>query len=83
MRRPTIAVATICVLIGSLTTGSAAYASLDRFAVAAVSNPHADLVSGGDVLVRVTGSTTTPTVTVDGHTAVTAHPAIDGGWLAI
>jgi hypothetical protein len=73
----------VCVLIGSLMTASAAYGSLDHFTLASVSNPHPTLISGGDVLLRVTGSTATPTVTVDGQATATAHPVGDGTWLAL
>src|SRR5690242_15028858 len=53
-------------------------------AIASVSNPRPDLISGGDVLVRITGATSTPTVTVDGHHGTTdAHAQADGSYLAL
>src|SRR5262245_61546809 len=52
--------------------------------IAAVSNPRADLISGGDILVRVTGTDTTPTFTVDGNAnPAVAHAQPDGSWLAL
>jgi hypothetical protein len=55
-----------------------------KLAITSVSNPKPSLISGGDVLVRVTGSTHTPTLTVDGQPSdATAHPQPDGSWLAL
>ncbi len=53
-------------------------------AIAAVSNPRPNLISGGDVLVRVTGAASTPALSVDGRggTAI-AHPQADGSYLAL
>jgi hypothetical protein len=52
--------------------------------IASVSNPRPDLISGGDVLVRITGAVSTPALRVDGRggTAV-AHRQADGSYLAL
>src|SRR5215467_4179203 len=55
-----------------------------KLAITSISNPRPSLISGGDVLVRITGASGTPTVTVDGHsTGATAHTQPDGSWLAL
>ncbi len=80
-----VAVSAFCatVLIGS----TAAYANGDhagRLTVSVVSNAHPDLVSGGDVLVRVAGAEGAPRLSVDGHrAAATPHRQADGSWLAL
>ncbi|GIH15700.1 DUF6351 family protein [Rugosimonospora africana] len=74
------------VLIGPAAPG---YAGADRshdarLSVTPVSNPRPALVSGGDVLVRVSGSGGTPKLAVDGHPSATvAHAQPDGSWLAL
>lgn len=74
------------VLIGPAAPG---YAGGDpardsRLAVAPVSNPRPALVSGGDVLVRVTGAGGAPALTVDGHPgSALPHRQPDGSWLAL
>ncbi|HEY1485828.1 MAG TPA: DUF6351 family protein, partial [Micromonosporaceae bacterium] len=62
-----------------------AYASHpSHLALTSVSNPRPDLVSGGNVLVRVTGADSQPSFDVDGrHRSVTAHPQPDGSYLAL
>jgi hypothetical protein len=55
-----------------------------RLAITSVSNPKPSLISGGDVLVRITGSNRIPNVTVDGRsTGATVHSQSDGSWLAL
>ena len=55
-----------------------------HLALTSVSNPRPDLVSGGNVLVRVTGADARPSFDVDGrHRFVTAHPEPDGSYLAL
>jgi hypothetical protein len=52
--------------------------------VTPVSNPRPELVSGGDLLVRVTGMSGAPTLAVDGRpNAAVVHPQLDGSWLAL
>jgi hypothetical protein len=55
-----------------------------QLSIAPVSNPRPTLLSGGDVLVRVTGADGRPALTVDGRqSAAVAHPQPDGSWLAL
>jgi hypothetical protein len=52
--------------------------------VTSVSNPRPALVSGGNVLIRVTGASGRPALSVDGRvTAATPHRQADGSWLAL
>src|SRR5215475_9909557 len=79
-----IAATSTLVLIGSAAPTGAANPQKTKLAVTSVSNPRPSLISGGEVLVRVTGATGTPTLTVDGHSSgATAHAQHDGSWLAL
>ncbi|HZD99579.1 MAG TPA: hypothetical protein VE132_15620 [Micromonosporaceae bacterium] len=76
----TVAALSTVVLIVSAapTSASAADHPGVRLSITSVSNPRPSLVSGGDVLIRVTGSSRTPTLTVDGRsTDATAHAQPD------
>ncbi|GAA5201251.1 DUF6351 family protein [Rugosimonospora acidiphila] len=56
----------------------------DRLAVTPVSNPRPTLVSGGDILVRVTGSGGAPALAVDGRSnKAVPHRQPDGSWLVL
>jgi hypothetical protein len=82
----TVAALSTVVLIVSAapTSASAADRPGVRLSITSVSNPTPSLVSGGDVLIRVTGSSQTPTLTIDGRsTDATAHVQPDGSWLAL
>jgi hypothetical protein len=67
----------------------AAYAAMPdlrgpSLAIASVSNPRPNLISGGDVLVRITGAASTPALSVDGRGGTSvAHPQADGSYLAL
>ena len=53
-------------------------------ALTPVSNPRPDLVSGGDILVRVTGLSGVPQLSVDGRpTGAAPHAQPDGSWLVL
>lgn len=55
-----------------------------QLSVVSVSNPRPALISGGDVLVRVTGASGRPTLTLDGiRAAAVVHGQPDGSWLAL
>jgi hypothetical protein len=74
------------VLLGPAGSGYAATADHDgpSLAIVSVSNPRPDLVSGGDVLVRITGAGSTPALSVDGDgNAALAHAQADGSYLAL
>ncbi len=68
-----VAVATLSTVALALSAAPANAAAADhsgtRLSLTSVSNPKPSLVSGGDVLIRVTGSSQIPTLTVDGRTA--------------
>ncbi|HEY7174404.1 MAG TPA: DUF6351 family protein, partial [Micromonosporaceae bacterium] len=79
-----IAATSTLVLVGSAAPSFAANPHGPNLAITSVSNPHPSLISGGDVLVRITGATGTPTITVDGHaTGASVHAQSDGSWLAL
>ncbi|HEY2791812.1 MAG TPA: DUF6351 family protein [Micromonosporaceae bacterium] len=82
-RRLVLFVAALALVVGGTT--APAYASHPaRLSLTSVSNPHPDLISGGNLLVRVSGATTAPSFDVDGHArAIAAHAQGDGSYLAL
>lgn len=56
----------------------------DDLSITSVSNPRPELLSGGDVLVRIANASDPPTLTVDGRPAgAVPHAQPDGSWLAL
>jgi hypothetical protein len=83
-----VAIATLSTVALALSAAPAFAAAADhggaRLSLTSVSNPKPSLVSGGDVLIRVTGSSQIPKLMVDGRAAgATAHSQPDGSWLAL
>ncbi len=83
-----VAVATLSTVALALSAAPAYAVAADRggtrLSLTSVSNPKPSLVSGGNVLIRVTGSSQTPKLTVDGRPAgASVHAQPDGSWLAL
>ncbi|HEY9483633.1 MAG TPA: DUF6351 family protein, partial [Micromonosporaceae bacterium] len=83
-----VAIARLSTVALALSAAPAFAAAADhggaRLSLTSVSNPKPSLVSGGDVLIRVTGSSQIPKLMVDGRAAgATAHSQPDGSWLAL
>ena len=73
-----VAIARLSTVALALSAAPAFAAAADhggaRLSLTSVSNPKPSLVSGGDVLIRVTGSSQIPKLMVDGRAAgATAH----------
>jgi len=83
-----LAVATLSTVVLVVSAAPTFAATADhrgaQLAITSVSNPKPSLISGGNVLVRVTGSSRIPKLTVDGRTTgATVHSQPDGSWLAL
>ncbi|MBO0867916.1 MAG: hypothetical protein J2P15_05070 [Micromonosporaceae bacterium] len=86
MRRSTVLVVAAGILAAAMAGSSLpAYGTAGGpgISIEPVSNTHPDLISGGDLLVRIR-SAGTPGLRVDGQpSAVQARPQPDGSWLAL